>query len=295
VSVWGDGDKMEKEEELEYVGVCCNKCFKGVMKSMPEQILEDDTVVHTAKCNVCGNIEKIESKPRQSVRRTGIKKCDKCGYEYFYNQPENTIEEILEWWKQYSICPNCGVEGYQMKLMEHYGLLKHEHGNYGMHPITRKHRKVDKMKNENEETVNKKFVPEQMLTFSTSGLSKMQKLILELTTKIELIDHDGDQIWYDLLAYMTYHITVNKCSPRKLLLTDAYHKERMSKYRNPERPHKNKIFRASFSRSLHRLEKRGLIEFYFSKWNTLKKYPDGIKPQLAVKTVNKSSAAKGVD
>jgi len=121
-------------------GVCCEKCFKGVMKSMPEQILEDGAVVHTSKCNVCSNIEKFESKPSQSVRRTGIMKCSKCGYEYFYIRLEANIEELFELWKHYLACPNCDVEGYQMRLIEHYGPLKHEHGKYKRHPITQKHR-----------------------------------------------------------------------------------------------------------------------------------------------------------
>jgi len=131
---------------------------------------------------------------------------------------------------------------------------------------------------ENKETVNKKVVPSEKLTVHPSGLSKMQKIILELTTKIELVDYEGTNIWYDKLLYATYHNMVNKSS--RVFPYQQEWEERVNK--KVRAPHKLTVFKASFSRSLHRLEKRGLIEFYFNKWNELKKYPDGIKPQVKI-------------
>jgi len=130
------------KEEWICTGVCCEECFKGVMKSMPEQVLDDGTVIHTSKCNTCENIEKWHNKPSQSSRRTGVMKCDKCSYEYFYCRLEENLEEMLELMSNwvYSTCPNCGIKGYQMRMIEHYGSLKHDHGHYGVHPITRIHR-----------------------------------------------------------------------------------------------------------------------------------------------------------
>jgi len=134
--------------ELVLVGECCQKCRKGVMKNMPEEILEDGTVVYTAKCNACGHFEKFKSKPSQSVRRTGTNKCNKCGYEYFYVSTKEfkgfppNLKDFLDEVELFRICPSCSVRGYQMRMMESYGPLKHEHGHYGNHPITRKHRKV---------------------------------------------------------------------------------------------------------------------------------------------------------
>lgn len=128
----------------------------------------------------------------------------------------------------------------------------------------------------NKETVNKKHVPKQKLTVPTSKLSKMQRIILELTTKIELVNHDGDQIWYDRLLYATYHNMVNK--NKRVVPYIQEWKERVNKKHRGQ--HKLTVFKASFSRSLHRLKKRGLIEFYFESYNKLRKYPDGIKPQV---------------
>lgn len=127
----------------------------------------------------------------------------------------------------------------------------------------------------NKETVNKNRAARQKLTISTSGISKMQKIILELTTKIELVNHDVDNIWYDKLLYATYHNTVNK-NKRVVPYIQNWDERVNKKIRGK---HKLTVFKASFSRSLHRLEKRGPIEFYFESYNKLKKYPDGIKPQ----------------
>jgi len=130
------------EESLVFTGVLCEKCMNGVMKTMPEEILEDGTVVHRSKCNVCEYLESFVSKPRQCTRKTGISRCGKCGYKYYYNRLESNIEELFELWEQYLICPNCNIYGYQERLIESYGPLKHEHGKYKSHPITQKHRQT---------------------------------------------------------------------------------------------------------------------------------------------------------
>jgi len=118
--------------------------MKGLMKTLPEKILEDGTVIHTYECNACGYAQTIRHEPRQSVRQTGINRCDKCGYEYFYCRLENDLEELMELIEHltYLTCPNCDVQGFQERLMESYSPLKHEHGKYRMHPITQKHRQT---------------------------------------------------------------------------------------------------------------------------------------------------------
>jgi len=137
------------KEKLVSMGTLCHKCLEqdsltdeniGVMVNLPEEILTDGAVVYTSKCNICGYIEKFEIKPSQPSRRTGVHKCTKCGYEYFYCILASIVDEMVELWDYYSQCPNCGIRGYQGIMIEHYGPLRHEHGKYGMHPITQKHR-----------------------------------------------------------------------------------------------------------------------------------------------------------
>jgi len=125
------------------VGICCNTCDNGIMKSLPEKILENGTVLHSGKCNSCGKIEKIGTKPWQTSRYTGVIRCDQCGYEYYYISLTEEMEEFLNEVSCFYVCPNCEINGFQTKVTEQYSPLKHRHGKYGIHPITQKHRGLE--------------------------------------------------------------------------------------------------------------------------------------------------------
>jgi hypothetical protein len=130
---------MNKKKNMTFCGVCCEKCMDGIMKSMPEIVLEDGTVVHSAKCNNCDHIEEYYIEPKRSTRSTGVTRCNKCGFEYFYINTRVNLKDIIDFLEVSLQCPSCGIKGFQEKLTEEYGELKHKHGSYGMHSITRKH------------------------------------------------------------------------------------------------------------------------------------------------------------
>jgi len=119
--------KMKGKEDLVFVGDRCNTCKEGHMRYLPEEVLNDGTVVNTARCNHCGNIEELTWEPFRSTRYTGVSRCEKCLYEYYYVSIAD-MDDFLEEIEQFCICPNCGVSGYQEKITEKYGVLKHKHG-----------------------------------------------------------------------------------------------------------------------------------------------------------------------
>lgn len=135
---------MDDMKDWKYVGNLCMECGRGLMKDMVEVILEDGTVVYSSKCNNCGNIEKSHIRPERSKRRTGLTRCEICGFEYFYSYMRGSAAEMIDFMQIRCQCPNCLVKGRQVRVFEEYGELKHEHGNYKMHPITRKHRTKNK-------------------------------------------------------------------------------------------------------------------------------------------------------
>jgi hypothetical protein len=135
---------MKKINEWKYIGDCCIECSGGIMRSMPEEVLKDGSVEHSRKCDKCGRKEEFKSEPWRSRRYTDITRCDKCGYEYFYETifdpvSNKSLGQLFVKPEYFSLCPSCGVEGFQKDFIE-FGPLKHEHGNYGRHPVTRKHR-----------------------------------------------------------------------------------------------------------------------------------------------------------
>lgn len=126
----------------------CDKCSLGIREMLPKEILDDGTVSIRSKCNSCGDVQSFSFKPKRSGRHTGISKCIKCDYEYFYAAVEGFQLGLLGLYERYDTCPNCDVIGHQMEMMEYYGPLKHEHGTFGSHPISRKHRIGRRRENE---------------------------------------------------------------------------------------------------------------------------------------------------
>lgn len=136
--------KMSEEELDEKIGR--NTEFE-------EQILKNGSV----KCIQhfsCGHKEiwYKNAEIRTRDEQTGIVKCEKCGFEYFltslpdkyaFNRwcfdhgypPYNVFETV------FLHCPNCNAPfSCQKNILTYSKVLMHNHGKYGWHPITRKHK-----------------------------------------------------------------------------------------------------------------------------------------------------------
>jgi predicted RNA-binding Zn-ribbon protein involved in translation (DUF1610 family) len=116
---------------MTFVGICCDECFdedKPGIYIYSQEVLEDGTVYHINTCNICGHKRQSERKPRR--KRGKIWLCLICNMEFLEKRGKSRN------------CPNCTkIKVKRVNETREYGELCHEHGRYGNHPISRKHRK----------------------------------------------------------------------------------------------------------------------------------------------------------